>query len=73
MSKEKWIVVFDSEPCAIGPFNCYEDAKKYQDSSGHPTYDMRTMQLYSLARGWRSEPRYEVTPTGVAELKWKLA
>jgi hypothetical protein len=57
---EKWIVTLDSEPCAIGPFKSYEDARTYIDSD--PEADnMRTMQLFTPARGWRKDNPMNMT------------
>lgn len=52
--REKWVVVHDAEPCCIGPFSSYEDAAAYKRSDWQEA-DMRTMQLYPPARGWRKE------------------
>lgn len=49
---EKWVVVLDVEPCAIGPFNSYEDAASYKHTDWQDA-DMRTMELRAPMRNWR--------------------
>ena len=67
-----WVVVLDSEPCVIGPFDTFEQANRYKQSN--PERDnMRTMQIVRPAR-LASDPDIdyvvvEVDPDGPSEAK----
>ncbi len=51
---ERWVIVLDSEPIAIGPFDSFTDADLYKRTD-HERANMRTMQIVRPCRDWKRD------------------
>lgn len=48
----QWIVVIDSEPCAVGPFITRQEAEAYRDSDPERA-SVRVLEFWPPAQNWK--------------------